>query len=353
MKKKVRNILFFIIVILGISMVLCKSLNKSNVVKENGEEESQESYMVNDREIIGNNNENLSAWITYWDLNVDDDIKALDKRLKEISYFVADFNSDNSLIIREELINYYNKTKNDDYIKYLTVVNDKKNIDMSYSLKDINLLKILLKDSSSRSNHVKEIINLAKKNNFDGVEIDYEAIKNDMELWNNYLLFINELYSKCTEVQLKLRVVLEPNTPIEELSFSEGPTYVMMCYNLHDSSSDPGEKANPKFIKELINKMEKVPGKKVFAISTGGFDWASNKKTTSICQSEAEILAKKYNVKEERDLESQCLVFKYVDESNISHEVWYADKNTLITWMNVIDESGYDISIWKLSGNSF
>ena len=353
MNKKVRNILIFIVLCLGISMVSYKSLNKSNVVEVNGKEESQAICTINNRKVLGANNDKLSAWITYWDLNVDDDIKALDKKLKEISYFAADFNFDNNLIIRDELINYYNKKKNNDYIKYLTVVNDKKNIDMSYSVKDTNLLKLLLNDSDSRSNHVKEIINLAEKYRFDGVEIDYEAIRNDMELWNNYLLFIDELYSKCTEAQLKLRIVLEPNTPIDNLNFREGPTYVIMCYNLHDASSTPGEKANPKFIKELINKMKKVPGKKSFAISTGGFDWPLNKKATSICQTEAEILAKKYNVKEERDLESQCLVFKYVDESNISHEVWYADENTLNKWMSVIDESGYDISIWKLSGNSF
>lgn len=353
MNKKVINILFFIVIILGISIVLYKFLNNGNIVKENSEKENQKTYMLNNSGIMGDTNNNLSAWITYWDLNVDEDIKTLNKNLKEISYFAAEFNSDNNVIIRDELINYYNKTKNNDYIKYLTIVNDKKNIDMSYSLKDTNLLKLVLKDTESRSNHVKEIINLAKKNNFDGVEIDYESIKNNMELWNNYLLFIDELYIKCTEAQLKLRVVLEPSIPIDKLNFNEGPTYVIMCYNLHDSSSDPGEKANPKFIKELMNKMKKVQGKKVFAIATGGFDWASNKKTTSICQTEAEMLAKKYKVTEKRDLESQCLVFNYTDEANVKHEVWYADKNTLNAWSSVIDESGYDVCIWKLSGNSF
>lgn len=348
MNKKVTKILLIVIVILGISMTIYGYLNKHRIAKV-----SKERYTENNKKTFNKNTDTLSAWIAYWDLNVNDEIKSLGKRLKEVSYFEVYFDLNNKPTMQEDLLEYYNKTKNNDYIKYLSIANDKINSDKTYSLKDTDLLKSLLIDSELRSNHIKEIINLASEYDFDGIEIDYEQIKNDMDLWNSYVLFIDELYNKCNESKLKLRIVLEPNTPIENLNFIEGPTYVMMCYNLHSSSSKPGEKANPKFIEELINKMEKVPGTKNFALATGGFDWGSNGNVKSISQVEAKSLAKTYNVKEERDSESQCLVFRYSDEKNVNHEVWYADTYTLNTWMNVIDRRGYNISIWRLGGNLF
>jgi spore germination protein len=295
----------------------------------------------------------LSAWVTYWDLKAEEEITVLGKELKNLSYFAVNFDSKNNLVMPKELNDYYNKTKSGNYNKFITIVNDKINEDGSSALKDTNLLKALLSSPESRSGHVEKIINLAVKYGFDGIDMDYEQIKKDYKLWQDYMLFLEELYEKAERQGLKVRVILEPNTPFDNLNFKEGPTYVIMCYNLHGGFSEPGEKANPQFIKELIEKMSKVPGKKDFAIATGGFDWEANGKTKAVSEIEAKELLKKYNVKAQRDANSQTLFFKYKDDKSIQHEVWYADKETLKSWMRVISEKGYDISIWRLSGNLF
>jgi spore germination protein len=352
MNKKVKNTWIFIIVTLIVSMFL-QGCSRENNLSENNKEENEQIVDNDNKETFDVNIDNLSAWVAYWDLDVQGELMSLDKQLKEISYFAAYFDLNNELTMPKQLINYYDKTRHEDYIKYLTIVNDKINSDGSSSLKNTDLLKSLLADSNLRSKHVKEIIDLTSQYGFNGIEIDYEQIKGDMELWNNYLLFIKELYNECDKIGLKLRVILEPNTPFDNLEFVEGPTYVMMCYNLHGGFSKPGEKANPKFIKELMDKMKSVPGDKKFAIATGGFNWASDGKVTSLSEVEAQGLVKEYVVKEERDTESQGLVFKYTDRNSIEHEVWYADKNTLNSWMKVIEEEGYGISIWRLGGNVF
>ncbi|MEG1254625.1 glycosyl hydrolase family 18 protein [Clostridium sp.] len=353
MNKKMKNTWIFVTVIL-ITSTLLYGCSKGNNLNESNDKEENEQIIINeDKRIFDENIDNLSAWIAYWDLDVNEELKILDKQLKEISYFGAYFDSHNELVMTQQLVNYYNETKNQDYIKYLTIVNDKINSDGTSLLKDTHLLKSLLTDSTLRSKHVKDIINLASQYGFDGIEIDYEQIKGDMELWNNYLLFINELYNESEMAGLKLRVILEPNTPFDNIEFAEGPTYVMMCYNLHGGFSEPGEKSNSNFIKELIDKMEKVPGNKSFAIATGGFNWRSDGKVTSLSEVEAKELVKEYNAKEEVEAESQCMVFKYTDEAGIEHEVWYANKNTLSSWMKVIEEKGYGISLWRLGGNLF
>lgn len=353
MVNKVRKTLIFIgLIILMVSMISVIYIFFTPK-EDNFKNKDTNVVLAEDTKIFEENINNLSAWVVYWDLNYDKEIRTLDKELKNICYFAVNFNSNNELVIPEKLISCYNQTKGYDYNKYITIVNDKINSDGSSSLKDINLLKALLNNPHSRSNHIEDIISLAVKYNFDGIEIDYEQIKNDMKLWDDYILFINELYQKSEKKGLKLRALLEPNTPFDKLSFDEGPTYVVMCYNLHGGFSEPGEKANPKFIRSLMDKTSKIPGKKDFAIATGGFNWASNGKTTTVSESEANRILKEYRAKVERDDGSQCLFFNYKDEDNIEHEVWYADKITLKSWMKVIRETGHGISIWRLGGNLF
>ncbi len=352
MNKRAKNT-WIIILTLTIGMLIYGCSKEKNTLENINKEVNNETVIIEAKNIFDENIDSLSAWITYWDLDVQGEVRSLDKNLKDISYFAAYFDSNNELLVPQQLVDYYSGSKDEDYTKYLTIVNDKINSSGSSSLKDTDLLRTLLADSNSRNKHAKEIIDLVSLYGFDGIEIDYEQIKDDMELWNNYLLFIKELYDECDGIGLKLRVILEPNIPFDDLEFLEGPTYVMMCYNLHGGFSEPGEKANPQFIKELMDKMEKIPGSKNFAVATGGFNWASDGEVTSLSEMEAKDLVKEYKAKEERDNESQCIVFKYTDKDGIEHEVWYADKNTLNSWMQVIKEKGYGISLWRLGGNMF
>lgn len=350
--KVIKNLIFTALILLIVLMVSVIYINVSSKEEDFNNKDNDVSFNKGTK-IFKENINNLSAWVAYWDLNSDKEIKTLDKKLKNICYFAVNFNSDNELVMPEKLINYYNETKNSNYNKYITIVNDKISSDGSSSLKDVNLLKDLLSNKALRSNHIEEIINLGAKYDFDGIEIDYEQIRNDMKLWNDYILFIDELYRRCQKEGLKLRVLLEPNVPFDKLSFKEGPIYVIMCYNLHGGFSEPGEKANTEFIKGLIGKTSKIPGEKDFAIATGGFNWASNGKTIPISEVEAKRILKEYSAKVERHDESQCLFFKYKDEDNIDHEVWYSDIVTLNSWMKVIREKGYNVSIWRLGGNLF
>lgn len=347
MKKRLFWIVPIVLIIL-LTPIIYKGVNS----KETGYKENK-SVIKEDLKVFGSSANSLSAWVVYWDLSADKEIKSLNNKLKNVSYFSANFDLNNKLVMPKELINYYNETKSFNYNKYITIVNDKAKGDGSYSLKDINLLKNLLGNEALRSRHIEDIVNLAVKYGFNGIEIDYEQIKSDMGLWNNYILFINELYQKAESKGLKLRVVLETNTPFDKLNFAKGPTYVLMCYNLHGSFSKPGGKADDKFIRSSIEKMRKVPGKKDFAIATGGFNWSSNGKTTSVTEEQANSILKKYKAKVQRDNDSKCLYFIYTDENNLKHEIWYADKITLNSWMKVINEKGYDVSIWRLGGNLF
>lgn len=356
MIKKHRNIyiLIGVLILIIISLVLFKLIDKNRTVEENNVTTPRNNLSTNvDNEDLFADLNHLSSWVVYWDLNVDEEIKTLDNELSSISYFAVNFNEKNQLVIPEKLIEYYNETKTYNFKKYITIVNDVVYDNGKSSLKDKGVLSKVLSDEVSRKNHINEIIDLAKKYEFDGIEIDYEQIKEDLGLWDNFMLFINELYNNANSNDLDIRVILEPNVPFDKLEFIKGPTYVMMCYNLYGPFSEAGEKANEKFIEELIEKMEKVDSDKEFAIATGGFDWGEKGKTKSVSELEANKILREYNVDVQRDDNSKYLYFYYMDKENVKHEVWYADKVTLEYLFKTVIESGYDVSLWRLGGNLF
>ncbi len=334
-------IIFLIIVVFIFKLIHTnKNLKESNIITED------------ENSLFGELN-SLSSWVTYWDLDVDDEIMELENKLDSLSYFAAYFNNNNEIVLPEKLLTYYNNTNLYKFKKYISIVNDIVYDDGTSSVKNKEVLSKVLSDDTARRNHIKEIIDLAKKYDFDGVEIDYEQIKEDISLWKDFLLFIKDLYSEATFNNLELRVLLEPNAPIDKLEFVEGPTYVMMCYNLHGAFSGPGEKANEKFIKDLMEKMKKINSNKAFAIPTGGFQWSEDGKTKAVSELEVNKIKKQYNVELKRDDKSKYLYFNYTDENKVKHEVWYADNVTLKDLYIPINQWGYEVNLWRLGGNLF
>lgn len=305
----------------------------------------------------GKEDRKISVWATYWDLDrILIEVHDLEEHINNFCYFAAYFDNKNQLMLPEETTQTFQTIEEDfagnQWVNYLTIVNDKMKEDGTSSLKDTRLLYELFASDEDMDKHIDQILSLTLAGGYDGLEIDYEAIRKDMDLWKLYEKFCRKLYKKTSEVGLNMRVVLEPNAPIEELTLPEGPDYIMMCYNLHGANTEPGPKADAEFIRGLIEKMSGVPGNKEFALATGGFDWNEEGKTEAVSQIQAEGLIKQYDAEVERDEESQCIKFIYEDTEGVMHEVWYADMVTLHYWMDIISESGeYGISIWRLGGN--
>ncbi|QCX34692.1 glycosyl hydrolase [Caloramator sp. E03] len=316
-----------------------------------------------ENEIIkkANNNENkkVSVWAVYWDLDrVPKEVSELEKHIDNFCYFAAYYDNKNQLILPESTVKIfqYIEKKYDDkkWKNYLTVVNDKMIKDGVFSHKDTSLLYELFKSDESIKKNTNQIISLALLGGYDGIEIDYEAIKKDMQLWRLYEKFCSYLYKKSSEAGLQLRVLLEPSAPIEKLMLPEGPDYVIMCYNLHGPNTKPGPKADKEFIRKLVEKMSVIPGKKEFALATGGFDWDENGEVKAVTQLQAKEIIKEYNAETMRDDESCAIKFSYEDEKGKKHEVWYADMVTINCWIDIIEEYGsYGISIWRLGGNYY
>lgn len=298
--------------------------------------------------------EKMSAWAAYWDADgAMEEIAGFGDRLESLEYFAAYFDAQNELFIPDEIAALREQVKQHDkgtfsWPGYLTFVNDKLLAGGGSSLKDTGLLYTLLEEPGARKVHIQDILALTENGGYDGVEIDYEAIRGDRVLWGHFLDFITELSTEAARRGLLLRVVLEPGIPYEALSFPKGPEYVIMCYNLHGPGSEPGPKADDTFLLELIKKTADLPGKRNFAIATGGFDWAGTE-AMALSYKEADALARQENAMQQRDAGSQAVTFSY-NRDDRAHQVWYADSITLEHWENLIRGAGdFGISVWRLS----
>lgn len=307
----------------------------------------------NNDETSKNWNSGISVWVVYWDLdNAAKKIMDMKDVITGISCFAAYFDEENNLFIPDNLKVFKSKLisepESEQYNYYLTIVNDKKLGDKS-SLKDTELLKTLFDSEESMRSHIKQIVNLANNGDYNGIEIDYEAIRSDMDLWQKYIVFCNLLYEEAKISNLELRIILEPNAPLDKLSFPEGPEYVMMCYNLYGTDTSKGPKANDKFLRNMLKKMDTLPGNKSFALATGGFHWIGKGKGVSITEEAAYELSKSKNANVYRSENSGALTFQYYDENGVENTVWYADVETLLRWQNIILSNGsYDIMLWRI-----
>lgn len=308
-------------------------------------------------DIAGNNSRtdaNLSAWLAYWDM--DDGVSELGKTgntYNEISYFEAFFNAKEELIVPKDLFEDKEQIEAEKNfsVRYLTVVNDVQTEEKT-SFKDIDVVKDVLADKKAQEKHADEIIELAKENNCNGIDLDYERVFRDKEASELYLEFIKILYDKTSEQDMKLRVILEPNVNFQEYKFPEGPLYMVMLYNLYGTHSEkPGPKADFMFIRNTINKMKSLPKPMGVALATGGCYWTDKGDRKFISSEEAVELARKYKKTPKRSFTSNALSFSY-KEKGVEYTVWYADKLTLASWINRAEDEGInDICIWRLGGN--
>lgn len=280
----------------------------------------------------------INTWCVYWNLNQEIKQKLADK--DTVCYFGA-YYQNNELFVPNNILEFYKETKTSSNAQYITVVNDEVNKEVS-SLKDETIVKNHL-----TTKDITELVELVKTNDFDGLELDYENFSDNLPLWNEYAIFIDQLYIALLKENKGLRVLLEAKSPIDKVILPNGPTYVMMCYNLYGGFSKPGPKANQTFLKKMKQKTKSIKNIE-YALAVGGFDWSEGT-ATSVTVAQAKQLAKTYQATVKQD-KSGAWYFSYQSQ-NVNHTVWYGDEKTIAGWKDVLGVS--TISIWKMEGNTF
>ncbi|QDP99961.1 glycosyl transferase [Lysinibacillus fusiformis] len=305
-------------------------------------------------ELKNKNKLQLSIWLPEWQKNsAIEDTKNSKQGLENIRVFGAYFNSNDQLLLTNNAIEMLNQTQkqfNKTHHVILTLINDYVTENAPSIQKDSTLLHRLLQDKASRQKHIDNIMHIIDLYQVNGIEIDYEKVtKEDLP---NYVLFLEELYQQLSKKEVSLHVVLEPRFPFET-KLPDGPNYTVMAYNVHGYHSGPGAKATFSFLDDLMKKIQKSNQNLAIAFATGGFEWVAQGKTIALTEIEAEQLLVKAKAVKQRDAASSAAYFSFLDEKNIKHEIWYADKETLEKWTTYVQKKRYnEIVLWRAGGLS-
>lgn len=291
-----------------------------------------------------------SAWLVYWDVDSAlREVRELPDAFESLICFEAYFDKDGNWILPPESKQLLEEMKALDAPVYLSLVNDVQQEDGSFEQKSKDFLVQQLSTPAARSAHIVKIMQLIRSQGVKGLEIDYENIKKDTELWAAFAAFVDQLYQILSHNGISLRVVMECGAP-EYAEFPEGPIYSCMCYNLYGYHSGPGPKADIAFLRELGESWKAIPGEVHMAFATGGFLWEGKTVERAFTELEAEEWLNQQNVKPERDSASGAL--KAVVSGNKKYTAWYADGETLEIWRDTLRSMGYThFDLFRLGGN--
>jgi len=296
----------------------------------------------------------LSVWVVYWDwergLNEMSSVAGMPDSLQA---FAATFDASDRLFLTDDardMVAALGAVREDNpgMPVYLTVVNDRMDGSGEWTEGDGRLADRLMKTEQTRAKHIDDIITIAQKNGFDGVEINYGNMSGDAQ--SGFVLFCSELYSRLQENGLGMRVVLRPDSSITGEGLPEGPEYVAVAYDYYGLGSQPGPHADEPFIRGLMERMDGVTGDKRIAFATGGFDWDAAGNAREITESEAhELSLESGDV--QRDASSGELNFSYIAGDGSTHTVWCADAETLAGWFDLSKSLGYrNVGLWRMGG---
>jgi hypothetical protein len=237
---------------------------------------------------------------------------------------------------------------------FLTVVNDIATpTGQGNKLKDPELVRRLMATPASRAAHIDDLLALAGRYRFAGIEIDYENVA--PATWPDFCAFVGELYPAATARGLAVSVVLQPQRRYLAAPLPAGPAYVLMGYNLFGSHSGPGPKATPAFLAEQAKSLRAIGllEATALALATGGFDWTEAKAAKQLTESEAGNLVAQKGLTPERSDPDGYLVSRYRDPAGKDHEIWHADAATFQTLWQAARSAGFDrLAVWRLGGNS-
>ena len=299
----------------------------------------------------------ISAWITDWDFKEGlTETQSVSVPFNSIQMFAVYFDRNGELFIPQNVKKILKESQKELenqklYNVSLTVVNDTvSDKGESIQKKDQNLVKKIITDERVQKENIDKLTDLIKGSHFEGLTLDYEKIP--YENWNGYASYIDKLGNTLKKQGKTLKIVLEPESPVDSVKLPKKYEYIIMAYNLYGPGTSHGPKADKKFIENLCDKMNRNFDNKEVAFSLGGFDWSQSGNVTAVTEAQAEKLLSKSGSQKKRYEESKAVYFSYKDNNDKEHTVCYADKETLLFWIDAAKKKGItSFALWRLGGN--
>lgn len=255
--------------------------------------------------------------------------------------------ADDDEVKQEKAITYIKKNRAN--LPIMPLINNFDNSTQSWnSQKLVNMLN----QPASRSNLIQQLLAYVRKNQFAGVNIDFENVPDSSQA--NLIAFMREIYTQFHPLGLEI----SQSVPLDNPSFnyrelSKFNDYlILMAYDEHDASGLAGAVASQNWFAEHIrNRFKELPANKyVIAIGNYGYDWKANTpngEETSFQQSLK--TAQESEAKITLDPSSLNATFDYYDDKDILHHVWYLDAVTAFNQLiEAKNQGAKGFALWRM-----
>lgn len=306
------------------------------------------------------------AWIPYWDQAAA--VASYKKQAEQIDFIGVFWHA----LLRDGTIGKYPYAQVDrELIKYaqgqgtkvLAVIANLPTEDERGDW-DAARVELVIASPESRERHIADIVALVKEYNFDGVNIDYEALAGRQR--DNFTRFIKELAAALHAENKILGVSLhakfeEGNRGYENgsqaqdwaaLAQAADQLYVM-TYEQHWETSGPGAIAGREWIQPILEfARQEIPQTKLFAgLPLYGYDWPPMGPAEGLTHEKVIARLRQYGAQPKWDAAAGEWYFFYNDEAGGRHEVWYQDAATVAAKVKIFEEQLIpNVALWRIGG---
>jgi len=220
------------------------------------------------------------------------------------------------------------------------------------------LVRPLLATEPSRKDAARRLAALCEERGYAGVNLDFEDL--DPQLWQQFAVFVEAAFRELHPrgFVLSVDVPAEPRgVPVERLAAATD-FLVVMAYDQHASSDDPGPIATPDYVAgSVAGYLRRAPADKiVVALGAYGYDWPLDadgdtaRPAQEMAFAEALALARENEVPVEWDAEAKSSFFEYDDDAtHEKHEVRFLDAPALAAQLEAIQGLHVrGVGLWRL-----
>ena len=222
-------------------------------------------------------------------------------------------------------------------------------------------LNMILRNPSVREATLTNLVALAQRYGYDGINLDFEAgFETDRDVLTS---FVAELSRRLHALGKKVAVEVSAkfsSTQTGRAGFYDYPAlgqyadYVfVMAWGWHWTTSAPGPSDTLDNVVKVANYTATMPNKHRYILGTPlyGHDWPWNggpsNPSTPREYAETMAIAQRYGVKPRFDAASYLWTFDYV-EAGVPRQVWFADATTVSRRIRLAKTRGLGIGFWRL-----
>lgn len=303
-------------------------------------------------------NQKIMGWIPYWDqANAVDSLKANTDKIDFVSLFRYRFDARggigvyNNAVEDKDLINFAHKNN----IKVMALIaNLTENTEKEEW--DPRRIQFVIANRYTRKKHIADIMNLIKKNNLDGVDIDFEELKGNQN--KSFNKFIEELAFELHKNGKILGVTILPVTDnsqdLTRIGNAADNLY-FMTYLENGTSSQPGPMGSPVWIKKVIQNAiheDKVDPDKIFlGIGLMGVEWRKKSGTEYTGSRDDITFNEIYNMVTQQKLEVKWDGKSLTPHIGTNPVIWFENAISVKDKLKLAEDLKVGgIAFWRLGG---